>query len=43
MNFSAFIDMPEIVGYMRQNYEKWKEYNVRTLNSQVLTLNLNCF
>lgn len=27
--FSAFIDMPEMVGYMRQNYEKWKEYNVR--------------
>ncbi|XP_076620125.1 phosphodiesterase 8 isoform X1 [Colletes latitarsis] len=25
--WDAFIDMPEIVGYMRQNYEKWKEYN----------------
>lgn len=20
--------MPEIVGFMRQNYDKWKEYNV---------------
>ena len=27
--FSAFIDIPEMVGYMRHNYEKWKEYNVR--------------
>ncbi|XP_076760668.1 phosphodiesterase 8 isoform X2 [Xylocopa sonorina] len=25
--WDAFIDMPEMVGYMRQNYEKWKEYN----------------
>ncbi|CAL7936682.1 unnamed protein product [Xylocopa violacea] len=25
--WEAFIDMPEMVGYMRQNYEKWKEYN----------------
>lgn len=29
---SAFIDMPEIVGYMQQNYEKWKEYNVKISN-----------
>ncbi|XP_076376029.1 phosphodiesterase 8 isoform X3 [Megalopta genalis] len=27
--WDAFIDMPEMVGYMRQNYERWKEYNVR--------------
>ncbi|XP_018046445.1 PREDICTED: high affinity cAMP-specific and IBMX-insensitive 3',5'-cyclic phosphodiesterase 8A-like isoform X3 [Atta colombica] len=26
--WDVFIDMPEIVGYMRQNYEKWKEYNM---------------
>ncbi|XP_018348883.1 PREDICTED: high affinity cAMP-specific and IBMX-insensitive 3',5'-cyclic phosphodiesterase 8A-like isoform X2 [Trachymyrmex septentrionalis] len=24
--WDVFIDMPEIVGYMRHNYEKWKEY-----------------
>ncbi|XP_076642149.1 phosphodiesterase 8 isoform X2 [Halictus rubicundus] len=27
--WDAFIDMPEMVGYMRQNYDKWKEFNVR--------------
>lgn len=26
--FTVFINMPEIVGFMRQNYDKWKEYNV---------------
>ncbi|KOC59811.1 High affinity cAMP-specific and IBMX-insensitive 3',5'-cyclic phosphodiesterase 8B [Habropoda laboriosa] len=26
--WDAFIDMPEMVGHMRQNYEKWKEYNM---------------
>ncbi|XP_076276549.1 phosphodiesterase 8, partial [Lasioglossum baleicum] len=25
--WDAFIDMPEMVGYMRQNYDKWKDYN----------------
>ena len=32
-SFSAFVDMPEMVGYMRQNYDKWKEYNVRIILS----------
>ncbi|KAL6426592.1 hypothetical protein ACFW04_009181 [Cataglyphis niger] len=27
--WDVFIDMPELVGYMRYNYKKWKEYNVR--------------
>lgn len=26
--FAAFIDMPEMVTHMRQNYDKWKEYQV---------------
>ncbi|XP_043803289.1 high affinity cAMP-specific and IBMX-insensitive 3',5'-cyclic phosphodiesterase 8-like isoform X1 [Apis laboriosa] len=26
--WDVFINMPEIVGFMRQNYDKWKEYNV---------------
>ncbi|KAI4497721.1 hypothetical protein M0802_007261 [Mischocyttarus mexicanus] len=25
--WDAFIDMPEILGYMRHNYDKWKEFN----------------
>lgn len=29
--FTVFIDMPEMVGYMRQNYESWKEYNVSAI------------
>lgn len=32
-SFSAFVDMPEMVGYMRQNYDKWIEYNVRIILS----------
>lgn len=24
----AFIDMPEMLSYMRHNYDKWKELNV---------------
>lgn len=31
--WDAFIDMPEMVGYMRQNYEKWKEYNERGIST----------
>ncbi|XP_071862597.1 phosphodiesterase 8 isoform X2 [Bombus fervidus] len=31
--WDAFIDMPEMVGYMRQNYEKWKEYNDRGIST----------
>ncbi|KOX73688.1 High affinity cAMP-specific and IBMX-insensitive 3',5'-cyclic phosphodiesterase 8B [Melipona quadrifasciata] len=31
--WDAFIDMPEMVGYMRHNYEKWKEYNDRGLST----------
>lgn len=31
--WDAFIDMPEMVGYMRHNYEKWKEYNERGLST----------
>ncbi|XP_014467435.1 PREDICTED: high affinity cAMP-specific and IBMX-insensitive 3',5'-cyclic phosphodiesterase 8A isoform X2 [Dinoponera quadriceps] len=31
--WDAFIDMPEMVGYMRQNYEKWKEYNEQGIST----------
>ncbi|XP_017759723.1 PREDICTED: high affinity cAMP-specific and IBMX-insensitive 3',5'-cyclic phosphodiesterase 8A-like isoform X2 [Eufriesea mexicana] len=31
--WDAFIDMPEMVGYMRQNYEKWNEYNERGIST----------
>ncbi|XP_017795961.1 PREDICTED: high affinity cAMP-specific and IBMX-insensitive 3',5'-cyclic phosphodiesterase 8A-like isoform X2 [Habropoda laboriosa] len=31
--WDAFIDMPEMVGHMRQNYEKWKEYNERGVST----------
>ncbi|XP_076393869.1 phosphodiesterase 8 isoform X3 [Megachile rotundata] len=31
--FSAFIDMPELVGYMRHNYEKWKEYSEQGIST----------
>ncbi|XP_076475776.1 phosphodiesterase 8 isoform X5 [Bombus vancouverensis nearcticus] len=41
--WDAFIDMPEMVGYMRQNYEKWKEYNVRNyLILEFYSCFLNC-
>jgi len=29
--FAVFIDMPQMVTYMQQNYERWKEYNVSIL------------
>ena len=41
--FSAFIDIPEMVGYMRHNYEKWKEYNVRNLQFHSCFLNRLAF
>ncbi|KAG7198579.1 hypothetical protein KM043_005942 [Ampulex compressa] len=31
--WDVFIDMPEMVGYMRQNYEKWKEYNEQGIST----------
>ena len=31
--WDAFVDMPEMVGYMRQNYDKWKEYNERGIST----------
>ncbi|XP_043517103.1 high affinity cAMP-specific and IBMX-insensitive 3',5'-cyclic phosphodiesterase 8 isoform X2 [Frieseomelitta varia] len=31
--WDAFIDMPEMVGYMRHNYDKWKEYNERGIST----------
>ncbi|XP_034171921.1 phosphodiesterase 8 isoform X2 [Osmia lignaria lignaria] len=31
--WDAFIDMPELVGYMRQNYEKWKEYSEQGIST----------
>ncbi|XP_033212520.1 high affinity cAMP-specific and IBMX-insensitive 3',5'-cyclic phosphodiesterase 8 isoform X1 [Belonocnema kinseyi] len=31
--WSAFIDMPEMVGHMRQNYERWKEYHEQGISS----------
>ncbi|KAG5318449.1 PDE8B phosphodiesterase, partial [Acromyrmex heyeri] len=31
--WDVFIDMPEIVGYMRYNYEKWKEYNEQGIST----------
>ncbi|XP_015432489.1 PREDICTED: high affinity cAMP-specific and IBMX-insensitive 3',5'-cyclic phosphodiesterase 8A [Dufourea novaeangliae] len=31
--WDAFIDMPEMVGYMRQNYDKWKEYNEKGIST----------
>ncbi|XP_011645158.1 high affinity cAMP-specific and IBMX-insensitive 3',5'-cyclic phosphodiesterase 8 isoform X2 [Pogonomyrmex barbatus] len=31
--WDVFIDMPEIVGYMRHNYEKWKEYNEQGIST----------
>ncbi|XP_076642155.1 phosphodiesterase 8 isoform X7 [Halictus rubicundus] len=31
--WDAFIDMPEMVGYMRQNYDKWKEFNEKGITT----------
>lgn len=31
--FTVFINMPEIVGFMRQNYDKWKEYNEKGITT----------
>ncbi|XP_011345961.1 high affinity cAMP-specific and IBMX-insensitive 3',5'-cyclic phosphodiesterase 8 isoform X2 [Ooceraea biroi] len=31
--WDVFIDMPEMVGYMRQNYERWKEYNEQGIST----------
>ncbi|XP_012530775.1 high affinity cAMP-specific and IBMX-insensitive 3',5'-cyclic phosphodiesterase 8 isoform X6 [Monomorium pharaonis] len=31
--WDVFIDMPELVGYMRHNYEKWKEYNEQGIST----------
>ncbi|XP_012277086.1 high affinity cAMP-specific and IBMX-insensitive 3',5'-cyclic phosphodiesterase 8 isoform X2 [Orussus abietinus] len=31
--WDAFIDMPELVDYMRQNYEKWKEYHEQGIST----------
>ncbi|XP_050457414.1 high affinity cAMP-specific and IBMX-insensitive 3',5'-cyclic phosphodiesterase 8-like isoform X2 [Cataglyphis hispanica] len=31
--WDVFIDMPEMVGYMRRNYEKWKEYNEQGIST----------
>ncbi|XP_011058348.1 PREDICTED: high affinity cAMP-specific and IBMX-insensitive 3',5'-cyclic phosphodiesterase 8A isoform X1 [Acromyrmex echinatior] len=31
--WDVFIDIPEIVGYMRYNYEKWKEYNEQGIST----------
>ncbi|XP_031848685.1 phosphodiesterase 8 isoform X1 [Nomia melanderi] len=31
--WDAFIDMPEMVGHMRHNYEKWKEYNEKGITT----------
>ncbi|XP_020279370.1 high affinity cAMP-specific and IBMX-insensitive 3',5'-cyclic phosphodiesterase 8 isoform X2 [Pseudomyrmex gracilis] len=31
--WDVFIDMPEMVGYMRQNYVKWKEYNEQGIST----------
>ncbi|XP_025265332.1 high affinity cAMP-specific and IBMX-insensitive 3',5'-cyclic phosphodiesterase 8 isoform X2 [Camponotus floridanus] len=31
--WDVFIDMPEMVGYMRHNYEKWKEYNEQGIST----------
>lgn len=28
MSFIAFIDLPEMISHMKQNYETWKEYRV---------------
>ncbi|PBC34560.1 High affinity cAMP-specific and IBMX-insensitive 3',5'-cyclic phosphodiesterase [Apis cerana cerana] len=33
--WDVFINMPEIVGFMRQNYDKWKEYNSIGLDKMV--------
>ncbi|KAL6426590.1 hypothetical protein ACFW04_009181 [Cataglyphis niger] len=31
--WDVFIDMPELVGYMRYNYKKWKEYNEQGIST----------
>lgn len=31
--WSAFIDMPEMIVYMRQNYEKWKEFHEQGIST----------
>ncbi|XP_070159493.1 high affinity cAMP-specific and IBMX-insensitive 3',5'-cyclic phosphodiesterase 8 isoform X2 [Polyergus mexicanus] len=31
--WDVFIDMPEMVGYMRRNYDKWKEYNEQGIST----------
>ncbi|XP_006615276.2 high affinity cAMP-specific and IBMX-insensitive 3',5'-cyclic phosphodiesterase 8 isoform X5 [Apis dorsata] len=31
--WDVFINMPEIVGFMRQNYDKWKEYNEKGITT----------
>ncbi|XP_072746972.1 high affinity cAMP-specific and IBMX-insensitive 3',5'-cyclic phosphodiesterase 8 isoform X2 [Anoplolepis gracilipes] len=31
--WDVFIDMPEMVGYMRHNYKKWKEYNEQGIST----------
>ncbi|XP_058807662.1 high affinity cAMP-specific and IBMX-insensitive 3',5'-cyclic phosphodiesterase 8 isoform X2 [Phymastichus coffea] len=31
--WNAFIDLPEIIDYMKQNYESWKEYNERGIST----------
>ncbi|XP_011503203.1 PREDICTED: high affinity cAMP-specific and IBMX-insensitive 3',5'-cyclic phosphodiesterase 8B [Ceratosolen solmsi marchali] len=31
--WNAFIDIPEMITYMKQNYEKWKEYNERGIST----------
>ncbi|KAG8040541.1 hypothetical protein G9C98_002537 [Cotesia typhae] len=31
--WDAFIDMPEIVTHMKQNYDKWKEYNEKGIST----------
>ncbi|XP_031777646.1 high affinity cAMP-specific and IBMX-insensitive 3',5'-cyclic phosphodiesterase 8 [Nasonia vitripennis] len=31
--WDAFIDLPEMINYMKQNYETWKEYNERGIST----------
>ncbi|XP_029660409.1 high affinity cAMP-specific and IBMX-insensitive 3',5'-cyclic phosphodiesterase 8 isoform X4 [Formica exsecta] len=31
--WDVFIDMPEMVGYMRRNYDKWKKYNEQGIST----------
>ncbi|XP_044008937.1 high affinity cAMP-specific and IBMX-insensitive 3',5'-cyclic phosphodiesterase 8 isoform X3 [Aphidius gifuensis] len=31
--WDAFIDMPEMISYMRQNYDKWKEYHEKGIST----------